>query len=306
MRISNYSSIINGEILYDGEFEVLEYCTSNCKVAFMTFLENPKYLERLNENISCIFILEEMIDKIPQYIKGIVITDDPKREFVKLHNFLVDNNRYTINEFNTEVGQNCNISPLAYIAAKNVKIGNNVTIGPFTVINSDVIVGDDCIIYENCVIGGKGFNYARSKDGKIYGMRDAGKIIIEDKVEIYPICHIAKGPLPTDVTRIGKNSKLDALVHVGHGTKIGQRVEIPAGAQIGGNCVIGDEVWIGVNATVANRIVIGNNGRVSLGSVVTKNIEDGQTVTGNFAVDHNRFLKELREANRKAEIGGVI
>ena len=93
---------------------------------------------------------------------------------------------------------------------------------------------------------------------------------------------------------IGAYSKLDAMVHIGHGTVIGKRVLFPAAATISGNCVIGDDTWIGVNATVSNRIEIGDHARVSLGSVVTKNVLAGQTVTGNFAIDHARFMQNLK------------
>lgn len=303
MLLSEFIDIIEGRLICDGEFELLEYCTSNCNSFFLTFLENIKFIDRLNKKISCIITTKDMENIIPKYIKGIIIVDEPKKEFIKIHNFLADNGKYVVDEFETKVGENCNISPLAYISEKNVRIGNDVVIGPFTVINENVFIGDRCKIYGNCVIGGKGFNYARTKNGEILGMKDLGKVIVEDDVEIYPMCHIAKGPFPTDITRIGKNVKLDALIHVGHGTRIGDRTEIPAGAQIGGNCTIGEDAWVGVNATVANRMVIGNQGRVSLGAVVTQNVEDGQTVTGNFAVEHSRFLKELREANKKAEAG---
>lgn len=57
---------------------------------------------------------------------------------------------------------------------------------------------------------------------------------------------------------------------------------------------MGSDVWIGVNATISNRIRIGDGARVSLGSVVTKDVPAGATVTGNFAIDHRQFLKNLK------------
>lgn len=94
----------------------------------------------------------------------------------------------------------------------------------------------------------------------------------------------------------GANSKLDAKVHIGHGTVLGKRVLVPSGAHIAGNCIVGDDVWVGVNATVSNRISIGDGARVSLGSVVTKDVPAGQTVTGNFAIDHKKFLSNLKKS----------
>lgn len=220
---------------------------------------------------------------------------------------MTENGMYGHNNFNTVIGKNCVISPLAYISGKNVVIGDNVTIGAYTVVNKSVTIKNNSIVHGNCVIGGKSFNFARTKDEKMLGMKDTGQVIIDECVEICPMCHITSCTLPTDVTYLEKNVKLDAMVHIGHGTHIGARTEIPAGAQIAGNCVIGEDAWIGVNATVANHIHIGNKGRVSLSSVITKDVNNGQTVTGNFVVDHDRFIYELKEANSKTVItlGGI-
>ncbi|MGN1151821.1 MAG: hypothetical protein ACI4SN_06650 [Lachnospiraceae bacterium] len=58
---------------------------------------------------------------------------------------------------------------------------------------------------------------------------------------------------------------------------------------------VGADSWVGVNATISNRIQVGNHARVSLGSVVTKDVKDGQTVTGNFAIDHTDFINNLKD-----------
>lgn len=295
LKLSSFMDMINGKLVSDGNFQTLEYCTSNCDNKFLSFLEAPKFLKQLNPHISCVITKEEMVSMLPEYISGIIVAEEPKLEFVKLHNFLADSYDYGRPSFPTVIGNQCDISPLAYIADKNVRIGDNVTIAPFTVINENVEVGDNCIIHENCVLGGKSFNFVKTRNGQVLGMKDLGRVIIKENVEICPLCHIAGCPLPTDVTEVGQNVKFDSMVHVGHGTKIGKRTEIPAGAKIAGNCIIGEDVWIGVNSTISNRIKIGDNGRVSLGSVVTKDVEDGQTVTGNFAIEHRQFIRDLKE-----------
>lgn len=308
MKISDYTHIFDGKIISDGYFETLEYCTSDCKVSFISFLADRKFIDRLNLNISCIITTKEIAGSLPGSIHGIVITEDPKREFVKLHNYLANNSEYAGKTAETFIGENCDIHSTAVIEPQNVIVGNNVHIGANTVIKANVIIHDNVIIHENCVIGGKSFNFVKTVDGDMLRMTDCGKVIIEEGVEICAMSHVAGAPLPSDTTRLKRDCKLDAMVHVGHGTTVGERAELPAGAQVAGNCVIGDDAWIGVNATVANRIKIGNGGRVSLGAVVTKNVAENQTVTGNFAVEHCRFVEELREANRRhkcrCEYGG--
>lgn len=295
MKLSDYKSIIEGTLVSDGYFETLEYCTSLCDKMFLTFLERPEYIDKISANTSCIITTDEIKHRIPSFIKGIIVTDEPKKGFVMLHNYLARHEGYAHRRGPTKIGKNCKISPLAFIADENVQIGNNVEIAPFVSIKENVIIGDNCVIHENCVIGGKSFNFVRTKDNQMIGMIDLGQVILENNVEICSQCHVASGPLPSDITKLEDNVKLDAFVHVGHGTKIGKRTLIPAGAQIAGNVMIGEDAWIGVNATITNRIVIQNGGRVSLGSVVTKDVKENQTVTGNFAIDHELFIKNMKK-----------
>lgn len=296
MRLSDFMDILEGKLLSDGHFDTLEYCTATCEQSFLTFLENPKYLAKINPKASCVFVTKENVPQLPSYLTGIMECEDPKKQFVLLHNHLAGCERYAGADFRTVIGKNCLISPLAYISDRNVVIGDGVYVGPFSAINKNVRIGNNCVIHENCVLGGKSFNYAKTGNGEMIGMADAGQVVIEENVEICPHCHVASAPLPSDVTYLGESVKLDAFVHIGHGTKIGRRTLIPAGAQIAGNVTIGEDAWIGVNATIANRITIRNKGRISLGAVVTRDVDEDQTVSGNFAIPHDRFIRNLKDS----------
>ena len=57
---------------------------------------------------------------------------------------------------------------------------------------------------------------------------------------------------------------------------------------------IGDDVWIGPNATIINELKIGKSANISVGSFVTKDVTVGQRVSGNFAIEHSRFLSLLK------------
>lgn len=58
--------------------------------------------------------------------------------------------------------------------------------------------------------------------------------------------------------------------------------------------MIGDNVWIGPGVTITNGIEVGNKASISIGSVVTKSVNDGSTVTGNFAIDHSKFIEHMK------------
>lgn len=297
MILSKIVEGMDGKLIADGEFEEMNYCTAEVEKDFLTFMENPKFIEKINPHVTCIICTEELKDKLPEFIKGIFISEEPKFCFHKLfHKMNRDNPK---EEKKTCIGQNCKISPMAVVAENNVIIGNNVTIEPFVVINENVMIKDGCIIHSNTIIGGRSFSEARSMSGEMCGLDNVGHTVIEKNVEIMSGTHIAQGIWNDDVTHIGENSRIDAMCHIGHGASIGNSTLVAAGAVIGGNTRIGDNVWIGINATVSNRLKIGDNARVSLGAVVTKDVEENKTVTGNFAIEHRKFIEQIKENSRR-------
>lgn len=295
MFLSEVTKDLEGRLLRDGEFQTLEYCTGKLKVPFLTFMGNPKFVDKMSPYVSCALCSAELADKLPQSIRGVFITDSPKESFQIIHNRLSKNTDYCLPKMPNKTGVDCVISNRANIAGNSVTIGDRVIIEDNVTIYDHVKIGNDCVIRSGAVIGGKAFTFARTKDNRILGMEDLGQVVLGDRVEIFSLTHIAKGILPTDTTFIGDDAKIDALVQIGHGSVIGKKTLIAEGAVIAGNVCIGDDAWVGVNATVSNRIRIGDHARVSLGSVVTKNVANGQTVTGNFAIDHSTFLRNLKD-----------
>lgn len=294
MYLSDVTNNREGKLLRDGEFQTLEYCTGDLKVPFLTFMGNAKFLDKMSPYASCVLCREEFADQLPASVTGVFLTDSPKETFQIIHNMLGSHPEYRLPAVENRVGIDCRISDRANIAPSGVEIGDRVIIEDNVTIYDHVKIGNDCIIRSGAVIGGKAFTFARTKDQGILGMEDLGQVVIGDRVEIFSLTHIAKGILPTDTTYIGNDTKIDALVQIGHGCTINERTLIAEGAILAGNVCIGSDSWVGVNATVSNRIRIGNNARVSLGSVVTKDVADGQTVTGNFAIEHTDFIQNLK------------
>ncbi|MDY2699382.1 MAG: UDP-3-O-(3-hydroxymyristoyl)glucosamine N-acyltransferase [Lachnospiraceae bacterium] len=295
MKLSDVIENYEGELICDGSFETLEYCTSTLRMPFLSFMENPKFVSRISKFATCIFCKKDLVENLPETVRGIFVTENPKELFHAVHNKLSEREGYKLEKYSNKIGDSCIISPMAHISSHNVTIGDRVIIEENVIISDNVIIGNDCIIHSGAVVGGKAFTFARASKGKIIGLNDVGRVIIGDRVEIFSLSHIAKGILPTDVTFIDDDVKIDALVHIGHGVKIGKRTLVAASALLGGNTIIGEDSWIGVNATVSNRIIIGNGARVSLGAVVTQNVRDNETVTGNFAIEHSQFINKLKE-----------
>jgi len=299
MKLSGLILAENEYVKADGEFETMDYCTSETELPFLSFMESEKFLDRMNPNTACVICSQEMVSRLPHSVTGIIISDQPKYTFHRLYESF--SKKIKKRSFVSYRGAGCKISEFAFIADKNVAIGNEVTIEPFAVVNENVTIGDKCVIRSNAVIGGASFSFARSNEGEMENLHNNGNVVLEEGVEVMCHTHIAQGIWENDVTRIGRNSKIDAHCHIGHGARTGHSVLIAAGSIIGGNAEIGDNVWIGINATVSNRIQIGKNARVNLGAVVTKNVGDNESVSGNFAVNHRRFIEFVKDdmAGRK-------
>lgn len=298
MHLSEVTGNIEGELLRDGVFRTLEYCTGALEVPFLTFMGNARFIDRMSPHASCVLCSRELAGSLPESVEGIFITESPKEAFQTIHNALSANPAYRLPVRENRIGAGCRISERASIAEKGVEIGDRVVIEDNVTIYENVKIGNDSIIRSGAVIGGRAFTFARTKDGML-GMEDLGRVEIGDRVEIFSLTHIAKGILPTDVTLICNDAKIDALVQIGHGTVIGERTLIAEGAVLAGNVAIGADSWVGINATVSNRIKVGSHARVSLGSVVTKDVRDGQTVTGNFAIEHMDFIRNLKNLAAK-------
>lgn len=300
MKLSETVLYENEELLSDGEFEKLDLLKSASDKKIFSFLDSQKFLQEAeNQNVTCIVCRRELVPLLPKHIKGIIISDEPYISFWRRHNEL----QMPREKFATQIGNGCNIHPMSCVAENNVIIGNNVLIEEFVSIKENVTIGDNCIIRAGSIIGGQGYEFKNTSEGPLFPVEHFGGVIIENDVEIQQLTNVARAVYPDDDTVIRSGTKIDALVHIAHADKIGHNCHIIAGVVIGGSTCVGNNVWIGPNATVCNGLHIGNDARISLGSVVTKDVEAGKTVSGNFAIEHKIFLENVK-ASLKCEKNG--
>lgn len=174
------------------------------------------------------------------------------------------------------VGENSRVASGTQIRA-GAKIGDDVTIGtdcvihPNVFIEDGVTIGDRVILHAGVVIGADGFGYVRGDMG-YHKFPQIGTVVIEDDVEIGANTTIDRGALGR--TRVGRGTKLDNMVHVGHNCDIGERVVIAAQTGISGSvtieddCVIGGQVGFGDHIHVQSGAVIGSKAGILPGKIV--------------------------------------
>ncbi|HBC30507.1 MAG TPA: UDP-3-O-(3-hydroxymyristoyl)glucosamine N-acyltransferase [Clostridiales bacterium] len=299
MLLSNifkeYGFLINIVINNEKSFDYLALTASNINGLLCVFLDDEKYINDISSNVRMV-ITNKRIGKLLEGTHyGICIVDNPREVFFLVHNYLSEKRCKSGKKEKTIVGKNCNISILSSIAKNNVRIGDNVVIEEFVVVRENTTIGDYSIIRAGSVVGGQGYEFKRVGEG-ILSVAHAGGVMIGNNVEIQHNTCIDRGVFDWDNTIIGDNCKIDNLVHIAHGVKIGRNSMIVANVGIGGRTIIGENTWIGFSATITNGVSVGDNSRANIGSVVTKSIPNGGSFTGNFAIDHSIFLKNLKKS----------
>jgi UDP-3-O-[3-hydroxymyristoyl] glucosamine N-acyltransferase len=292
MRLSEASSIVPITVLRDAAFTSLGFVTHRTD-AMLVFMESERFLDGLfaNPNVSAVIAAPAVADRIPAHL-GVAISEAPRRDFYHLHNHLAEHTEFYWRDFPAEIAADAFISPAAHIASLNVRIGHRTVIEPSVTVLPHTIIGDDVILRAGSVIGSQGFEFKRIGE-TILPVAHAGGVRLHDRVEVQANTCIDRS-IFGGFTELGADTKLDNLVHIAHNVKIGKRCLLAAHAMIAGSVTLGDDVWIGPSAAVSSEITIGDGAYVTLGSVVTRNVAPGQHVTGNFAIDHDKFIAFLK------------
>ena len=295
MKITNSLVLQATQQLFQNKFDYddVGLLVTTSKNNLLSFIEDQKYIPQLNNNnsIKGIFCTQEIASSgLIRADIDLIIVNEPKWFFFSIIDYLAKNQERQP----TIIDSSSEISPHAYISPVGVKIGKNCKIDPNVTILSDVTIGDNVVIRAGSVVGTDGFEHKKTAHG-ILSVAHNGEVIIHDNVEIGANSHVAKG-FSYRSTVIGESTKLDAFVHYAHGVQCGKECLIVAHAMIGGNVDIGNNVWIGPSAVITNRIVLEDNCFVTLGAVVTRSVKNGETVTGNFAIPHQKFLKNFKRS----------
>lgn len=206
---------------------------------------------------------------------------------------------------NIIMGKNVSIGANVVIE-KGVKIGDDVCIHPNVVIYPDCIIGNGTVLHSNCtihertqvgancvihsgaVVGAEGFGFVPIPDGW-YKMPQTGCVILEDGVEVG--CNSTIDRPAVGDTRLGKNTKLDNLVHIGHNCQIGANCAFAGQVGLAGGVKIGNRVILAGQVGIANQAIIGDGATATAQSGITHNVKPGDVVSGTPSLPHHLYLK---------------
>lgn len=208
------------------------------------------------------------------------------------------------------IGENCSFGDKVFVGPGCV-IGDNVMIGPDTTIHANVTIYDGVrissrvILHSGCVIGADGFGFALVGD-HYEKFPQIGTVEIEEDVEIGANSCVDRAAL--GVTRIGKGTKLDNMVHVAHNATIGRHVVIAAQSGISGGVTIGDYAVLGGQVGVADKVRIEAKAIIGAqaGIPSSKIIRAGQPVWGTPARPIKEYLEQLAHLAKLPELRAQV
>jgi UDP-3-O-[3-hydroxymyristoyl] glucosamine N-acyltransferase len=289
----------------------------------VTFLANPKYTPRVNTTrASAIYLSEEATtdrqisilrvkDPYLAYTRALRVFH-PEPEFhplihptavidptAELARGLVAVGAHSVIGRNVKIDADVTIHP-------NVTIYDDVSVGSGSVIHSGVavrertVIGERVIIHNNSVIGCDGFGYAKDEERRWLKIPQAGRVVIEDDVEIGAGTTIDRASVGE--SRIGRGSKIDNLVQIGHSCTVGEDSLLCAQVGLAGSSHIGSRVILAGQAGVAGHLTIGDDVVLTAKSATSHDIPAGKVISGIPAFDNRDWLRSTAAFRRLGEI----
>jgi UDP-3-O-[3-hydroxymyristoyl] glucosamine N-acyltransferase len=286
MKLSELANAIAAELAGDPDVEISSVATlEDAQPGQLSFLANPKYAGQMETTRASAVVVSPRVksDRV-----ALLKAKDPYYAFAQAIVALHGHRQHPHSgvhpkahvEPSATVGEGTIIYPGAYVGA-GTRVGNNCVIHPNVTIYEDCVLGDRVIIHAGTVIGQDGFGYA-PHDGAHFKIPQVGNVVIEDDVEIGANCAIARASLGT--TWIGKGTKIDGLVMIGHGTTIGEHGILVAQVAIAGSVTIGHHVTLAGQAGIAGHLKLGDNVTVGAQSGVMTDVEDKTIMIGSPAM----------------------
>ncbi|MCG9792699.1 UDP-3-O-(3-hydroxymyristoyl)glucosamine N-acyltransferase [Flavobacterium algicola] len=263
----------------------------------IVFVDHPKYYDKALLSAATIVLINKKVDC--PVGKGLLISDDPFRDFNKLTNYFKP-----FHSSSVSISQSAKIG-VGTVIQPNVFVGNNVTIGDHCLIHSNVsiydhtVIGNNVIIHAGTILGADAFYYKKRETG-FDQLISGGRVVIEDNVGIGALCTIDKGV--SGDTTIGEGTKIDNQVHVGHDTVIGKKCLIASQTGIAGCVIIEDEVTLWGQVGTTSGITIGSKAVIMGQTGVTKSVAGGKSYFGTPIQESREQLKQLANLKKIPEI----
>lgn len=290
--LSDYRGLAGLDVLRDGPFAVTGKLSTPLD-GLCVPLRSAKYADEVNANprVAAVITRREIVDALDPRL-AVAVADQPDTAHSEIHAKLAEAHAAVLRNQPNRIDSSAIIDPMARIAGHGVTIGARVRVEAHATVAPGVTVEHDCMLHPGVTLGVPGFNVGVI-GGRQRVVPQMGGVRLEPFVELLANTCVARALFGGD-TVLGEETVTDNLVYIAHDVQIGRRVQICALVNILGRTVIGDEAYIGPSAVIKNGLHIGSRAKVSIGAVVTQDVAANTTVSGNFAIPHDRFLDHIR------------
>jgi len=206
---------------------------------------------------------------------------------------------YVVVEEGVEIGDHCIL--LAHVVIyPGARIGKNFFAHAHAVVRENCVLGDNVILQNGAVVGSDGFGFAKNEKGDWHKILQSGVTVVEDDVEIQANACLDRASVGE--TRIGRGTKVDNLVQVGHGSKVGERTLLCAQVGLAGSTHVGNDVILAGQVGVAGHCSIGNGVIATAQTGIPNDVADGKVVSGYPAIDNRQWLRAVAVFGRLPEL----
>jgi UDP-3-O-[3-hydroxymyristoyl] glucosamine N-acyltransferase len=291
----------------------------------LTFVSNPKYnAAAKTTKASAVIVAEDF----PAISTGMLRSNNPYLAWAK-----------AIELFYHLPSYPPGIHPTAVVHPK-AKLGKNAHLGPYVVIDEDVVIGDNAVLLAHAVIyrgvtignnffahahavvrefchladnvvlqngavvGTDGFGFAKDDEAHWHKIIQSGNVVIESEVEIQANTCIDRASIGE--TRIGRGTKIDNLVQVGHSCTVGHDTLLISQVGLAGTTDVGNNVILAGQVGVSGHVKIGDGAIAIAQSGIPHDVPAGAMVSGAPAIDHRLWLKCCAAYAKLPEIAKAV
>ena len=276
----------------------------------LSFLSNPRYVTKLKDSKAGAII---MSPDAPEVSVPALISDNPYLSFAQAIELFYESPAPIPGIHPTawiaesaRVGEGCSIGAHVSIGEGAV-IGDRATLYPSVTIYPEAVIGDDFIAHSNSVvreycrigdrvilqngaiIGADGFGFAPRADKSYYKIVQSGIVVLEDDVEIGANSCVDRSTLGE--SRVGKGTKLDNLVQIGHGTTVGEHNVLAAQTGLAGSVKMGNNNVLAGQVGIAGHITIGDGSIFTAQTGVARSVKDKSVLSGTPEMDSGLWKK---------------
>ena len=318
------ADLVGGRLLGDGDVHIDSIRPlGRAGPDALSFAVSARYAGDLSTSRAGAVLIPEELAAGPSGPSARIVVRDPYQALVRVIQalFPADTPRSGVDPSarigaGTTVGPDVFIGPYAVIGQRvqlgaRTQVAEHVSLGDGVVVGEDAVLGPGAVCYSGsrlgnrvvlkagAVIGGNGFGYLSDRMGHTR-IPHVGGCVLEDDVEVGSNTCIDRGSI--DDTVVGRGTKLDNLVQVGHNVRIGERCLIMAGVGIAGSTRVGNNAILAGHVGVTDHLVIGDRARIAAKSAIFGDVPAGASFSGHPARPHRQFLRAQAAMYRLAPI----